>query len=971
MVALRRTLTLVVSIAVVLALASTGLAQDAASDQAKSLLVKGLSQVQAMDFKTAKETFLTVDRAKLSQDEQKSLDENLTKVDALIRQQAQDMEAFNNADKALRGNDLVKAREGFSKAAASTVLPEALRRDARSQLALVDERMKLAEKAAAPSTPAVATTPAAAGTPAPAVKVEKTTVATPAPAPVATTAPAPLPPPPAPAILTQVQRSNLIAKQEADLEFQKAMILSTERLTGANSLAEFDASIDAARVAKNVLETNKMYFTGEEYRSRLARVNDQIDFVLTQRQAWEGNQAKVRQTEINNAESVRAAKARADRQMKIDQLKRQAETFIRQNDYGKALQITEQMLTIEPTNDWAADRQGMLRQLYLLREERRTGEQRNYEEQKNAIEMREAEIPWHDIMKYPKDWRELTASRERYSVTAANESESDRAALQKLRQKLPKLDFNDIDFENVVQFLRDVGNTNIDVNWQALMAAGIEKTSKVNVHLMDVTFEKALRVVLSNVGGVTALSFVVDEGVITISTKEDLSQKTISRVYDISDMIVRVPNFAGPVLDFTQSYGNTGSSGSSGGGGLFGNTSSSTDNATGEENIPTKQEMIEKIVATFKQTVDPDSWRPEGTIGTINELNGQLIVTQTADNHAALSNVISQLRESHALQISIEARFITVNSGFLESIGLDLDFYFNLGSRLGGNVIRDPATGAVIGPRDPFTNAIVPNTSSPSGWGNGFPGNDNFTPIGVNQGSRSFANMLNQGTGIGAAVGAPSMSVGGTFLDDFQVNFLLEATQASDNTRTLIAPRLTIYNGQRAYVTVGTQQAYIAEFEPVVSDNVVALRPIVNWIPTGSVLDVEGTVSADRRYVTLTIRPQVSTLNRIDTVGMEQIQNSPVFGDYQSGVVQLPNVTVQKLETTVNIPDGGTLLLGGQKLVTQVEREQGVPLLSKIPIINRAFTNRGMTRDEQTLLILVKPKILIQRVLEEQSFPPE
>ena len=85
--------------------------------------------------------------------------------------------------------------------------------------------------------------------------------------------------------------------------------------------------------------------------------------------------------------------------------------------------------------------------------------------------------------------------------------------------------------------------------------------------------------------------------------------------------------------------------------------------------------------------------------------------------------------------------------------------------------------------------------------------------------------------------------------------------------------------------------------------------------------------------------------------------------------IELPNVQIKKLETTVNVPDGGTLLLGGQKSSTQVENEQGVPLLSKIPVIKRFFTNRGMERDESTLLILVKPKIMIMQEQESQAFP--
>ena len=46
-----------------------------------------------------------------------------------------------------------------------------------------------------------------------------------------------------------------------------------------------------------------------------------------------------------------------------------------------------------------------------------------------------------------------------------------------------------------------------------------------------------------------------------------------------------------------------------------------------------------------------------------------------------------------------------------------------------------------------------------------------------------------------------------------------------------------------------------------------------------------------------------------------------------------------------------------------------MPVLSKIPILKRAFQSRTMIKDEQTLLILIKPRILIQPEQEEIAFP--
>lgn len=140
-------------------------------------------------------------------------------------------------------------------------------------------------------------------------------------------------------------------------------------------------------------------------------------------------------------------------------------------------------------------------------------------------------------------------------------------------------------------------------------------------------------------------------------------------------------------------------------------------------------------------------------------------------------------------------------------------------------------------------------------------------------------------------------------------------------------------------------------------------------------LDVQATVSADRKYVTLTLRPQLSNLLSLVpfSIGGATViptgNNASTQPFNSTGVVQQPEVQITEVRTTVSVPDGGTLLLGGQSISGETEREMGVPVLSKIPFLKRLFTNRSMAKDDQVLLILVKPTIIIQREQEQRQFP--
>ena len=82
--------------------------------------------------------------------------------------------------------------------------------------------------------------------------------------------------------------------------------------------------------------------------------------------------------------------------------------------------------------------------------------------------------------------------------------------------------------------------------------------------------------------------------------------------------------------------------------------------------------------------------------------------------------------------------------------------------------------------------------------------------------------------------------------------------------------------------------------------------------------------------------------------------------------VQLPQFAFTSVSTTVSVPDGGTILLGGIKRLQEGRNEQGVPVLSKFPYINRLFKNVGIGRTTQSLMMMVTPRIIIQEEEEER-----
>jgi len=83
------------------------------------------------------------------------------------------------------------------------------------------------------------------------------------------------------------------------------------------------------------------------------------------------------------------------------------------------------------------------------------------------------------------------------------------------------------------------------------------------------------------------------------------------------------------------------------------------------------------------------------------------------------------------------------------------------------------------------------------------------------------------------------------------------------------------------------------------------------------------------------------------------------------GVVQQPIETTFTVMTTVSVPDGGTILMGGVKLLSEGRQEYGIPMINKIPYLKRLFSNTAVGRETKTMMLMVTPHIIIQEEYEE------
>lgn len=474
------------------------------------------------------------------------------------------------------------------------------------------------------------------------------------------------------------------------------------------------------------------------------------------------------------------------------------------------------------------------------------------------------------------------------TAPAASPKPSAPSVQEKLDHRLPELQFDAVGLSDAIDFFRDVSGANIFVDWKALEAAGVNRNTPVFARLRDVTFSKSLQVVLDSVsGGQKKIAYAVDEGVITISTRDELSKNVTVRVYDIRDLLVIVPDVE---PDETSTSRPSDAQGAS--------SRPSSVPRTTPSRSPSRDELVKQIITLIEDTVASDGWKDRGgSICALRELQGQLIVTQTPENQREIVKLLEQLRESRSIQVQVAARCISC---------------------------RESVVAELLSKWQKTTTPIKQPT-----------------PI-------DRPAMLRSSAGFGV------------FLDDAQVNQLLRARERSPQSAVLTAPRLTLFNGQRARVKATSPRQYVRDYATVRTPQGDTRYEAINaTADPGLILDVQATVSADRKYVTLTLRPKVSAL-----LGM----NSAPWPSRPPGsnqLVQEPRMKVSELQTTVTVPDQGTVLLGGlQDPGIGNSDLTGQP--AKQPAAPAEAESAGHLR---AIFLLVKPFVILHPMAEQKPWP--
>lgn len=604
---------------------------------------------------------------------------------------------------------------------------------------------------------------------------------------------------------------------------------------------------------------------------------------------------------------------------------------------------------------------------------------------------------------YADNWKDLAKRKSSSELINGERGAKELEIEQKLRTPiLPRYD--ETPLSEVVASLSKLTGVNIHLDPRGLSQEAVRDDTPITFnHLQqEITLKSALNLILEPLN----LTYTIKDEVLKITSKQIRDGDLQIKAYSVGDLVIPIPNFvpnnnvglqglindayaamgaysggapgamaivagqrpgqnggnvpAGAMAQFNAAGPMAGSGGSplggGGPGGLGGAANADFDS------------LIDLIIST----VDHDSWMENGTgEGEIQPFptNLSLVISQTQRVHEQIADLLEQLRRLQDLQVTIEVRFIRLTDSFFERIGVDFDF--NIEDRSGL-----PPNSLVPGqPTEGFgasaTVGLNPSTSITD-----FP---NYTvDLDLPFRQESFGLSEPQfGTPVDVA------TFGFAILSDIEAFFLIEASQGDRRSNVLQAPKVTLFNGQQAQVIDSAFRPFVISVIPVVGEFAAAQQPVIVVLSEGTMLSVQAVVSEDRRYVRLTLVPFFSQIGEVQeftfegtettstsssesTDGQDDESSEEAEEITRSGTtVQLPTFEVISVSTTVSVPDGGTVLLGGIKRLVEGRNEFGVPLLSKIPYVDRLFRNVGIGRETDSLMMMVTPHIIIQE--EEEA----
>ncbi|MFT7516568.1 MAG: hypothetical protein ACI84O_000351 [Myxococcota bacterium] len=563
-------------------------------------------------------------------------------------------------------------------------------------------------------------------------------------------------------------------------------------------------------------------------------------------------------------------------------------------------------------------------------------------------DIEEARVINNEIVTLPnaEHWRKINDLRKKYRILPdSDENSAENSLLKKeiVSQRIPSLVFEgETSLETVIDQLRTFTSIPFVVTPDAIDAVDAEGIEFNLSMTHELSVEHALNIITDAAGPEVIYSF--RHGVVYITSLSNAYNNLVLRPHDIRDLTAMIVDQAAPQIDKIQ----------------LPDSSFSMDEEAPQFGGPVGEPVPimdpDNIATLVQQSIATGTWDSiEGV--SIQAQNGQLFVRHTPEVHREIEEFLEGFRRYTSSMVNIEAKFLVITKDYLQEIGVDWR-----GARTAA------AAGGQLIPLDDITSGFDDNASAafddnglglPSGSGSN-PTAGAYYSEGADGSIRARTEGIlgDYGSRLGVA-GGLAMQL--SFIDDLQYSLIMNAVRKDERAQELTSVILSTQNTERAYAAMLNQITYIQDFDVEVALASFIADPVVGVISDGIVLDVRPTIAQNRKTVSLELRPTIATIQR----PIAEFTSS-LAGLTTPITIQLPELQVASVNTTVVVPDGGTVVIGGLKKLFNIDQRAEIPFLSDIPILSLLFKKEGEASENRDVILMITATIIDANELKDR-----
>ncbi len=181
----------------------------------------------------------------------------------------------------------------------------------------------------------------------------------------------------------------------------------------------------------------------------------------------------------------------------------------------------------------------------------------------------------------------------------------------------------------------------------------------------------------------------------------------------------------------------------------------------------------------------------------------------------------------------------------------------------------------------------------------------------------------------------------------------IKLLESFGNVRVLSSPKLSVLNNQTAVLKVVDNIVYFtieSDTNQNQTTSVTTFTTRVNSVPIGFVMNVTPQIS-EHDTVLLNLRPSLSRV-----IGQAADPN-PALKD-RNIVNTFPVIRTREIESVIRVENGNIAVMGGLMEDARDDKDDTVPLLSRVPLLGELFMNRDDSTTKTELVIFLKPTVI-------------